>query len=247
MKRYNPILFAILALIIASLACDVSDPFNTHGHNFTRGGVACEYQPRSYGDYLFTCRCQTSDKKMSGLDGNELQAMSDEQLNLLVCGISNPPASENNAGGSTQPTEPPALPTVTPTATPPPPPSVNGVTACDFAAKYINITLQTDDSFDPQALSARINDSSSTLLSTCELLPGSSDLYTCRIPAETTLPANFELTYFGKPFYNFALDGSVCSDDRGKSPNPPADNEENGGGNQPPLDCTVTPFPSGCK
>ncbi len=254
MKRFTPTLYAILALILASLACDVSDPFNTHGHNFTRGGVACEYQPRSYSDYLFTCRCQTNDKKLSGLDGYQLQAMSDEQLNLLVCGVSNPPASGDNSGGSTtqnesQPTEPPVVPTVTPTSTPPPPPAVNGVTACNYADKYVNIEMQTDANFNPQALTAAFRSTGFITQTACERVPGTEDLYTCSIPTDSTLPAKLELSYFGKPFYSYDLNNANCNvGDNGKAPDQPADNEDNGGSNaQPPLDCTVTPFPAGCK
>lgn len=254
MKRSTPMLFALLALLLASLACDLSDPFNMFGQNFSRGGVACEYEPGGTGD-TFTCRCSASDRKLSGLRGYELQDLTDEQLNLLVCGLSNPSTSQNNGDGSlpqndTEATEPPAMPTVTPTLTPLPAPTASTLTACDFAARYVNIALETDASFDPQAFSAQFSDSSSTLQSACELAPGSSDLYTCRIPESAALPAKLELTYFGKPFSTYNLDATLCStNDHGKGPAQPGDgpNDEGPTGAQPALDCTTPPFPAGCK
>ena len=127
---------------------------------------------------------------------------------------------------------------------------VNWSVACDFAARYVNIALETDASFDPQAFRVQFSDSGSTLQSACELAPGSSDLFTCRIPESAALPAKLELTYFGKPFSTYNLDATLCStNDHGKGPAQPGDGPDDEGptGAQLPLDCTTPPFPAGCK
>lgn len=255
MKRFNRILFAIIALTLASLACDVRDWFNVAGRNFTKAGIQCEYEVPSTNNY--TCRCPINSNVIPRLGGTEIKNLTDEEFYLLVCGVTMPNAAENgtNDTGSTsqneaQETEPPVIATVTPTATPLPPPIVNRVAACSYADKYVNIEMQTDASFNAQALTVRFQDANFAVQASCELVSGASNLYTCRIPNDSMLPAKLELSYFGKSFYNYDLTESNCNtSDNGRSPDQPADNENDGGtgGDQPPLDCSATPFPPGCK
>lgn len=135
MKNKTRILFAILSLIVASLACGE----NINPPVIEKGRVVCDRHNDDVrqvfiADMEYGCSCPSAPVKKDQYLRSEIEGMTNEQLEGVLCGSST--SSNNEASATEPPTEEPA-PTEPPTEAPTEPPLAS---ILDGKVSYCSVT-----------------------------------------------------------------------------------------------------------
>lgn len=203
-KIHTRPLLALLALILASLACQ------TPAATITKGLITCEYAGYQPGPgNIYYCTCPVNGIK-TNLSLDELNSFEEDRVYRETCGGIDPPAPQPQP--SATPTDVPAAPpTEPPAASAPLKPYLAGTfTTCDNLSRYVNFTVADDaPPYDPATFKILFNGQEIT----CTPAASDSKVTTCIYPpAPYGPPATIEV-YIGEERVNeFTFDGGKICD-----------------------------------
>ena len=237
MQKLTRPLLALLALILASLACGPQKTI------VVGGDVSCSMYYLSTNGFVYRCACpmdgSTSDA--AEFTTRELKEIDSSTIRSTACMEYNRQHSSQNENiqpAATEPlaTEEPALPTEPPIAPTPLNPYLAGTfTTCDNVARYVNFTIAEDaPPYDPATFKILFNGQPVT----CTPAASNSKVTTCIYPpAPYGPPATIEVFIGEERVNEFNFDGgSICD----PAPIPPSNDNNDDNESAPPVEPSPT-------